>query len=94
MLLGVAFVRSDRNAAWPLRATGVEILAAAAAALLLYASPLFPPALRFGVGIMPGWALVIAVFAFGRGAISVCSRTCVRAARRGGAMPSTSSISA
>src|SRR6202035_2689448 len=70
MLLGIAFLRRDPEAAWPLRATSVEILAIAATALLIYASALFPLSLRFAAGIMPAWALLISVFAWRRGAIS------------------------
>lgn len=70
MLLGIAFLRRDPHAAWPLRATSVEILAVAATALAIYASPLFPFSLRFSAGVMPAWALLISVFAWRRGAIS------------------------
>ncbi len=70
MLLGIAFLRRDPEAAWPLRATSVEMLAVAAAALVIYASPLFPLSLRFSAGVMPAWACVIFVFAWRRGAIS------------------------
>ncbi|MDB5095120.1 MAG: acyltransferase 3 [Candidatus Eremiobacteraeota bacterium] len=70
MLLGIAFLRRDPAAAWPLRATSVEMLAIAAAALAIYASPLFPRSLQFSAGVMPAWAFLISVFAWRRGAIS------------------------
>jgi len=70
MLLGIAFLRRDSDAAWPLRATSVEILAIAATAIVIYASPLLPLSLRFSAAVMPTWACVIFVFAWRRGAIS------------------------
>jgi peptidoglycan/LPS O-acetylase OafA/YrhL len=70
MLLGIAFLRRDPAAAWPLRATSVEMLAIVATALVIYASPLFPVSLRFSAGVMPAWAFLISIFAWRRGAIS------------------------
>jgi hypothetical protein len=70
MLLGIAFLRRDPAAVWPLRATSVELLAIAATALLIYGSPLFPLSLRFSAAFMPACGLLISLFAWRRGAIS------------------------
>jgi peptidoglycan/LPS O-acetylase OafA/YrhL len=70
MLLGIAFLRRAPEAPWPLRATSVEMLAIAATALVIYASPLFPLSLRFSAAVMPALAFLISVFAWRRGAIS------------------------
>ena len=70
MLLGIALLRSDAAARWPLRGTSVELLAVTAVALSIYASPLLPLSLRFSAAVMPAWALAIYVFAARRGAIS------------------------
>jgi peptidoglycan/LPS O-acetylase OafA/YrhL len=70
MMLGIAFVRGENRAPWPLRATSLEILALAALFLLVWISPFVPLSVRFAAWVMPAWAAIVYVFAHGRGALS------------------------
>jgi peptidoglycan/LPS O-acetylase OafA/YrhL len=70
MLVGIAFLRSDRQKRWRLRATSVEILVLAGVCLAVYASPLVPLSVRFSAWTMPAWCALIFVFARRGGAIS------------------------
>jgi peptidoglycan/LPS O-acetylase OafA/YrhL len=70
MLLGIAFLRSDGRARWPLQATSIEMLAVAGVCVAVYVSPFVPLSMRFSTWLMPAWCAVIFVFAGRRGAIS------------------------
>jgi peptidoglycan/LPS O-acetylase OafA/YrhL len=80
-----AFARPLRGSAQPLRgsarplrgrvrlrlgASSVEVLALAAVACAVVASPFVPLSMRFSAWVMPAWGFLILVFADGRGAIS------------------------
>ncbi len=70
MLLGIAVLRGDPAARWKLRGTSLEMLAIAAIGLSIFASPLFPRALRFSAVLLPAWSFAIYVFGSRRGGIS------------------------
>ncbi len=70
MLLGIAFLRSDPQKRWRLRATSVEILVLAGVCLAVYVSPVVPLSVRFSAWAMPAWCALIFVFARRGGAIS------------------------
>jgi peptidoglycan/LPS O-acetylase OafA/YrhL len=69
MLLGIAFLRSV-PAAGGARATCLEAVALAGAAVAIAVSPHAPNALRYSLFLMPFWAVLIAVFVHQAGAIS------------------------
>ena len=70
MMLGIAFLRSNRAERGPLRSTCDEVVALAVVGLMVYVSPLVPLSLRFSAWVMPAWCAVIFLFARQQGMIS------------------------
>ena len=70
MLLGSAFVRSKRDARWPIDGTTMEVAALCGLAIGVALTAYAPPSLQFSAAMMPFSAAVIFIFAYQRGAIS------------------------